>query len=156
MQIKINKHMLKNPLHYLWSLRHQFAKYFIVGFFGVILDVLTLILFKEVFGWTPVIAVAINQILLIGYTFTLNKYWSFKNTEISHRQLLRFLWLVGCNYLFSVLWMWFWIKYMGFEYVYREIDSAYIIVRLVSIALMVSWNFFLYKYWVYGEEAKSL
>jgi putative flippase GtrA len=33
----------------------------------------------------------------------------------------------------------------GFGFDYR-------LVRICSIALMVSWNFFLYKYWVYKPD----
>jgi hypothetical protein len=44
------------------------------GFSGVFLDMGTLIIFKEYLGWTPVLAVIINQVLLISYGFSLNKY----------------------------------------------------------------------------------
>ena len=97
--------MIKRTARYFWSVRHQFAKYFVVGFSGVFLDMGTLILFKEKFGWTPVFAVVINQIFLLTYNFFLNKYWSFRNREMPHKQLVRFLSLAGFNYVFSVIMM---------------------------------------------------
>ncbi|MFA6427446.1 MAG: GtrA family protein [Candidatus Magasanikbacteria bacterium] len=129
---------------YIWSLRTQFAKYFVVGISGLFIDMGTLVLFKEVFGWKPVIAVAINQAFLLTYNFLLNKYWSFKNKEMPHKQLVKFLSLAGFNYIFSV----------GAMYIFHDrfFDFDYRLVRLGSIAVMVSWNFFLYKYWVYAEE----
>lgn len=135
--------MIKRSALYLWSLRRQFAKYFIVGFSGVFLDMGTLILFKETFGLTPVLAVIINQTFLLVYNFSLNKYWTFRNQEIPHKQIARYLTLAGFNYAFAV----------GAMYLFNHIMKwDYRLVRLGTIALAVSWNFFLYKYWVYKEE----
>lgn len=132
-------------LNYLYSLRHQFAKYFIVGFSGLFLDMGTLIVFKEYFGWTPVLVVVVNQIFLLIYNFTLNKYWSFKSKTLPHKQIVRYLILAGCNYLFSILIMYFFSHKMGWDYR---------LVRLSTIIVMVIWNFFLYKYWVYRQETR--
>ena len=142
----INLLLLKKTLQYFWSVRFEFAKYFVVGFSGVFLDMATLILFKEYFGWWPTFAVIINQIILISYNFTLNKYWSFKNKEMPHKQLLRYLVLAGFNYLLSVLAMYIFNHNLGFDYR---------LIRLGTILVMVSWNFFLYKYWVYANDKKS-
>lgn len=140
-------YIIKKVICYLWSVRHQFTKYFVVGFSGVFLDIGTLILFKEWFGWTPVFAVVVNQIILLSYNFTLNKYWSFKSKEIPHKQLVRFLILAGCNYIFSVVVMW----------VFNEkLDFDYRLVRIAAIAVTVSWNFFLYKYWVYRISSEQI
>jgi len=124
----------------LWSLRKEFTKYFIVGFSGLLIDMGSLVLLKEVFGLWPVFAVIINQAFLLVYNFTLNKYWSFKNKEMPHRQIVRYLILAGFNYLFGVVVMYIFNHKLGFDYR---------LVRIFSIACMVSWNFFLYKYWVY-------
>jgi len=130
---------------YAWSIRNQFTKYFLVGFSGLFLDLATLIFFKEFFGLNATIAVILNQILMLTYNFLLNKYWSFKNTEMPHKQIIRYLTLAGLNYLFSVGMMYF------FNHIY-EFD--YRLVRIATIAMMVFWNFFLYKFWVYKAENK--
>jgi len=132
--------MLHKFFVYLWSLRVQFVKYFVVGISGVFFDLATLIVFKEKFGWTPVVAVVVNQLILLSYNFTLNKYWSFKDRAMPHKQIVRYLILAGCNYIFSVGMMYIFNHKLGFDYR---------LVRLVTIAAMVMWNFFLYKYWVY-------
>lgn len=132
--------MIKKFLIHCWSLRREFAKYFIIGIFGVVLDMSSMILFKEVFGWAPITAVIVNQAFLLVYVFLLNKYWSFRNKEMPHKQIARFLTLAGFNYLVSVFAM----------YIFNhKLEFDYRLVRLVTIALAVSWNFFLYKYWVY-------
>lgn len=130
-------------ISYLWSLRNEFAKYFIIGISGVILDMATLIFFKEIFGWWPVFAVIVNQALLLFYNFTLNKYWSFRSKEFNHKQILRYLVLACFNYIFSVVVMYVFNHKLNFDYKF---------IRLVSIAIMVSWNFLLYKYWVYKSS----
>lgn len=131
---------------YFWSLRHQFARYFMTGIFGLFLDMGSLVVLKEIFGWTPLLAVIVNQAFLLVYIFLMNKYWSFKNHAMPQKQVIRFLTLTICNYCFAVFFM----------YVFNEryFNFDYRLVRLSSIAVMVSWNFFLYKYWVYktGEE----
>ena len=135
--------MIKRTITYFWSLRREFAKYFIVGFSGLFLDMGSLILFTEKFGMLPVVAVVVNQSILMTYNFILNKYWSFKNKAMPHKQLVRYLTLAGFNYLFAVVTMYFFNHILNFDYRF---------VRIVTIATMVSWNFFLYKYWVYKAE----
>ncbi|MFA7314748.1 MAG: GtrA family protein [Candidatus Magasanikbacteria bacterium] len=132
----------KKIILYVWSIRHQFTKYFIVGISGLFLDMSTLIFFKEFFGFNATISVILNQVLMLTYNFLLNKYWSFKNKALPHKQLTRYLILAGFNYLFSV----------GVMYLFNHLyHMDYRLVRIVTIATMVLWNFFLYKYWVYGE-----
>ena len=139
-------YMIKKTFSYFWSVRHQFTKYFIVGISGVFLDLATLIFFKEFFGFNATVAVVCNQILMLTYNFLLNKYWSFKNKEIPQKQIVRYLILAGFNYFFSV----------GVMYLFNHlVNYDYRLVRISTIAVMVLWNFFLYKYWVY-REVKSL
>lgn len=139
--------MIKRALNYFWSLRRQFAKYFIVGFGSMLLDMGTLILFTEAFSLMPVVSVVLNQAIILSANFTLNKYWSFRNRALPHKQIARYVTLAGWNYLFSVGAMYIFNSQFGFDYR---------LVRIGSIVLMVSWNFFLYKYWVYKEKAPPL
>lgn len=138
--------MFKKTIKYAWSIRHQFVKYFIVGFSGLFLDMATLILFKEKLGLIATLAVVLNQFIVLIYNFTLNKYWSFKNKEMPHKQVMRYLALAAINYAFSVLIMYIFSDKIGFDYR---------LVRICTIALMVGWNFFLYKYWVYKIETEE-
>jgi len=135
--------MVKKVISKLWYARYQFAKYVIVGTSGFVLDMATLIYFKEHLGMMPVMAVVVNQMIVLTYNFSLNKWWSFKNKEIPHKQLVRYLTLAGFNYAFSVLTMWVFADLLG---------QDYRIVRLLTVMLMVLWNFLLYKYWVYRPE----
>ncbi len=122
--------------------RRQMIKYLIVGISSVALDMISLIILKEFFLLVPVLAVSLNQIFLMAYNFSLNKYWSFGSYGLPHRQFIRYLMLSAGDYLFSVASMYLFSQRLGFDYR---------LVRLGAIALMVSWNFLLYKYWIYRE-----
>jgi putative flippase GtrA len=121
--------------------RKQILRYFVTGVSAVFLDILTLFIFKEYLHIRPVWAVVINQILILNYVFFLNKYWSFEDKSgASHKQAFRFFILQAFNYAFSVFVMWFFNEELGFNY---------LLVRLACIILMTSWNFLVYKFWVY-------
>jgi putative flippase GtrA len=113
----------------------------------IFLDLLTLIFLKEFLGVKPVIAVMINQILVIFYVFFMNKYWSFrKNDGSTQYQMMRFFIVVFYNYCFSILTMYVFGNRLSFDYR---------LIRTGSIIAAVSWNFFLYKYWVYAPETRA-
>ncbi len=135
--------MLKKIFLHFWSVRHQFARYFVIGFSGVILDIGSLFLLKQYLHWRPVVAVIINGIFLLNYVFFLNKYWAFKSSGVTRKQMARFFILAGINYAISITWM----------YIFNEKFAVnYLVVRVANIALSVAWNFLLYKHWVYKQE----
>lgn len=140
--------MLKEFLMKAWSLRVQFAKYFVIGFSAFVLDISTLFLFKEYLHLTAVEAVVLNQVLILNYVFFLNKYWTFKVQGVTRAQIVRFYCVAGVNYGISVVWMWFFTEYHHFAII-EPARYNYLLFRAVNIALAVAWNFLLYKFWVY-------
>lgn len=131
----------------VWAERVKFIKYVIVGTVSVAIDVALLTLFVEWFGLNPTISVVINQALVMGFNFTLNKKWSFKSTGASHKELIRYLILAAWNYSFAV----------GAMHLGNEIwGLPYLFVRLGSIACMVLWNFALFRFWVYKEREEKV
>jgi putative flippase GtrA len=135
--------MLKKIILHFWSMRHQFVKYFIIGIGAVILDVGSLYLLKQNLHLRAFVAVVINGIFVLSYVFFLNKYWAFKSSGISHKQIIRFLILSGVNYAIAIGCMYIFNEKLGFNY---------LVVRLSNVALSVAWNFLLYKYWVYRQD----
>jgi putative flippase GtrA len=132
--------MIKKTFKFFWSLRQQFARYFIVGLTSFFLDMGSLIFLKESLHVAPFLAVIANQVFLLIFIFLMNKYWSFKNSAMTKQQILRFGIVVIFNYIFAVLAMYIFNHRLNFDYR---------LVRVGSIILSVSWNFFLYKYFVY-------
>lgn len=124
-------------------MRRQFIKYFIVGISGFVLNFSLLIFAKEILGITAVVATAIIGLLLMSYNFLLNKYWSFREKSMPHKQIARYLILNCVNYIFSVVAM----------YIFHDLlKYDYRLVNIGTVAMMVTWNFLLLKYWVYKVE----
>ena len=126
-----------------WSMRHQFIKYFIVGISGFVLNFSLLIFAKEILGISAVVATAVIGLLLMSFNFLLNKYWSFREKSMPHKQIIRYLILNGANYIFSVISMYVFHDRLGYDYR---------LVNVGTVMLMVTWNFLLFKYWVYKVE----
>lgn len=147
--------MLKIFFIFLQTHRQKLLKYFLVGSSAFVLDMGTLILLKEYGHLHPVWAVALNQIFILNYVFFLNKYWSFQSQGQTHKQAARFLTLVFCNYFFSIAWLWVWTEVLRINFqpggILGERDIGYLIGRLSNVLLAVSWNFLLYKNWVYKK-----
>lgn len=123
----------------------QFIKYFIVGLTGFAIDLVSLVFIKEYLGFSAVLAVVINQIVVICITFLLQRRWTFRSKALAHQELVRYIMVFALNYVLAV----------GVMYVFAELLSYdYRLVRVVNIACSVSWNFLLYKVWVFQEEQK--
>lgn len=135
--------MLKKIILHFWSMRRQFAKYFIVGFSGVFLDMGSLYLLTEFLHVRPVFGVMINGLFMLNYIFFLNKHWTFKSSGVTHKQIVRFFILSGFNYIITIVWMFFFNHKMGIDYK---------LVRISNIIIAVAWNFLIYKYWVYKQD----
>lgn len=135
--------MVKKLVKYAWSLRREFTKYFIVGFSGFFLDMSLLIFVKQIFSIRPVFALICTQVVLVVYNFTLNKYWSFRNKEMPHKQFVRYFILAIWNYTFGIIIMFLLNEKIGIDYK---------LVRVFTLSISISWNFLLFKYWVYRSD----
>jgi len=144
--------MFKTIIQKIWSTRVQFAKYFSIGIGAVILDILSL-RFLVSLNISPITSIVVNQLVVVNLVFLLNKYWAFGSKGTTHEQMIKFYLVAGFNYLFAISWMWFftylinlheYVSYLGVSQV-----NYYLVVRLVNVALAVSWNFLLYKFFVY-------
>ncbi|MCF6276440.1 MAG: GtrA family protein [Candidatus Magasanikbacteria bacterium] len=143
MQIEIIKIKIKHSLNFLWGLRLEFFRYFVVGITALLLDLSLLILIKDFLNLDSVRAVMLGQIPVFFYVFFLNKYWSFgsKKMVLIRLQFIKYLIVVGFNYIIGIATM------IIFNH-FLEFDAK--LVRIGTIALGVSWNFFLYRYWIYS------
>lgn len=128
-------------------MRKEFVKYFIVGITSFVIDMSLLISLKEYAHLPATLAVVIDQCIIIGYNFLLNKYWSFRNRAMPHWQFIRYILLFTFNFFVSVLAMHVFHDRIGFDYR---------LVRIGTIAIMVSYNFLLYKFWVYKHESSGV
>lgn len=135
--------MFLKVLKYFWSVKRQFAKYFVVGISGVGIDFILMVLLKEYLFFKPIWATAVSQIFSISFIFLANKYWSFGSRHQTRGQVIRYLIVLAFDYSYTIAMMYLFNSVWGFDYR---------LVRLGTIALMVAWNFFLYKYFVYRKD----
>lgn len=120
--------------------RIHFTKYFLIGISSFVIDMSLLYFLKEFVGLTQTAAVLIVQAVTMSYVFILNKYWSFSNSAWQHSQIIKFFSLYLFNYAFSAFFMYSLSQVMGYHFM---------LIRFFTIALMVCWNYLLYKYWIY-------
>lgn len=139
--------MFLRVLKYFWSLKRQFAKYFVVGLSGVGIDFVLMILFKEYVGFKPILATAVSQVFSIAFIFLANKYWSFVSRQQTKKQIFRYSIVLFFDYGYTIAMMYFFNSLWGYDYR---------LVRLGAVAIMVTWNFFLYKYFVYRKEKEAI
>lgn len=132
--------MIKPLFQKLYSHRDQFLRYFVIGTSGFVIDLSTLALFIDIFKWSAVVSLMINQFIVLGYIFYLNKKWAFQSVGKTGGEVRRYLTLYFFNYLFAIAWMYVWHDMYGFEPK---------LVRIANVIFSTSWNFFLYKYFVY-------
>lgn len=138
---------LKDKIASLYRLFiNEFLKYFIIGITGLAVDMITLAFIKETFDMRPVYAVIINQVIMLNYVFFLNKHWTFRSQGITAQQIFKFMTVVMINYVFSVFWMYLLNEKYGVNY---------LLSRAVNIAIAVSWNFLLYKFYVFPVRKES-
>lgn len=146
--------MLSKLIQKLWSLRAQFIRYFVVGIGAVILDIWSLRLLLNFFS--PILSVIINQLFILNFVFFLNKHWSFGSKGMTNQQMVRFYLVAGMNYAIGITWMWLFTAAVNLHPYLSKIDLSeknyVLLVRTVNVALAVSWNFLLYKYFVYREK----
>ena len=125
---------------FILASRRQLFFYTVIGGSAFMLDMGSLILFKEILNVRPVITVIFSQIIIINYVFFLNKHFSFQSLGRTRQQMIKFYILAGWHYFFGIGWMWI---------MNEVLDWNYLVVRVLGIILAVSWNFLLYKFWVY-------
>ena len=147
--------MLTNVVKKLWSMRVQFAKYFTIGIGAVVLDIWSLHFLVNL-HINPILSIVINQLVIINLVFLLNKYWAFGSKGVTHQQIIRFYLVAGFNYLFAIAWMYIFTSLINLhqyiQYIGISQTNYYLVVRLINVAMAVSWNFLLYKFFVYRQE----
>jgi len=127
-------------------LRAQFVRYFIIGISGVVIDLATFWFLVDILKFGAIYSLMINQVVVFLYAFNLNKRWAFKSLGSTKKEAEKYLFVYLLNYLFAIGWMYVWYDIYDFEPK---------LVRLVNIALSVSWNFLIYKYFVYSYKTDS-
>lgn len=130
-------------LNLAWQEKERFAKYFISGLGAVGVDGGSYIIFTRFLHWPHLPSNIVCVLLGATWAFLLNKFWSFKAAGNTARQSRRFLILFAGNYILQQT-----LFYLGVDVLHLH-DG---IVKVAIMAMVVAWNFFAYRFWVYAME----
>lgn len=137
-------------------MKSTFIRYFIIGFLTVTID-FSLMKILSSNGLDLVYSNIISVLVSIIFNFLMQNYWSFKagpsNTLIKS---IKYITLTTFNYFVNTYG--FFVLYRTFEFenlvytkmpIFSQILPEGFVVKIIITGLIMSWNFLLFKYWVF-------
>jgi putative flippase GtrA len=119
--------------------RRRLLSYLAVGVLGFAVDFGLLVLLREVFA-TPIwLAATVAFWSSLAVVFLSNKYVTFGARGAGHRQLARYLTLLGINYLVT----------LGVIALAERVGVGYQVGKVVAVAMTTAWNYVAYEFWVF-------
>lgn len=118
----------------------QFLRYLIIGGASFVLEYAIFYLFLRGLDWWYLLANTLAYLLVFGFNFLLNRFWTFQSRGDIKRQMFLYTALLGFNLVMTNL------------VLYALTDGANIPAQLAKIIVMgcvVMWNFILYKKVIY-------
>lgn len=127
------------------------VRYLIVGatsaFFDFAVYQITLWVFSSLHNHLPVYPEKLANTcgMLVGFlmSFTLNKYWSFNAKDHAMRQFFQSVLLLAFNTLIGAFLITFFI---------RELQMQSSIAKILLQAVLVSWNYYIFKHIIYRRS----
>ena len=121
----------------------KFLKYIIVGGFSYLLDLGSLYFFVEYVKIYYLIAATLATVIATYTNYYLNKKWSFNDSRKIIKSLPKYLSLFAFNYFFMMVAMYIFVEFFGVHY---------LVIKVATMCIVVIWNFFLYKSYVYKHQ----
>ncbi len=119
--------------------RHQVARFLIVGALVYLIDVTILWFCVERVGLRIAVGTTIAYAVAFVVNFSLGRQWVFPNTGRAHQQLMRFLALVAVNYLFTLVGV----------IALTNAGLGLIAAKTCVVIVAAITNFFVGRHWVY-------
>jgi putative flippase GtrA len=118
----------------------QFVKYVITGLLSFGTEISLLYLFTDLLNFWYIYANSIALLVVYVINFSLNRFWAFR----SRQPLLRQAAASGILFVLNLL------VGNGMMFVLTEIGHLYYLFsKVIATGMAVTWNFFLYKYYIY-------
>lgn len=142
--------------------RQRFMRFAMVGAIGAVVDFGTFNLLTTVFGMTAVVGSVFSFIAAIMSNFTWNRYWTYPDSRSKKipEQLVQFtiVSVVGLMIrtpIIAVLEGPFRRFFSGFSFLQTRLITPDLLGNNLALALAVAvvmfWNFFINRYWTYGD-----
>lgn len=134
---------VRGLLGYLY--RHNLIRYLLVGGSTFIIDLVLLVMLHGHLKINISVAASIAYWTSILYNFILNRWWTFSASESKklHQHIIPYAILLGCNYLFTVLFV---------SIVSRHFN--YVAVKVVAVLLQTLWTYRIYKNVIFADSTK--
>lgn len=130
----------KDPLYIF---KYSFIRYLLIGLSSVVIDFGLFNLLKDFLSVQALYSNLISSFVTIFFNFTLSNYWTFKSgNKKKIRKLVKFVSVTAFNYIVSNVLMYLFIEYS---------DINLNVAKLFITGLVVSWNFIIYRVWVFKE-----
>lgn len=115
-----------------------FLRYLIVGVFVYSIEIIVILSSQKFLGFSSVLAIAISFWVGVASSFILNKLFTFQDKRTHHKivtaQFLGYLSLTLFNFGFTIV----------FAHIFQSYISA-VWCRSITLAMIVSWNYLIYK-----------
>ncbi len=131
--------MLKKVYHRVRPHAPQFLKYLLSGGTAAFLELSSYQLMLMTGLWYLGAATISSGVGLIS-AFILHKYFVFGKKENTRSQVIRYIILQGMNALAQIAFVFLFVEFFGIHE---------FMAKILGIGVVVSWNFFLYKLFVY-------
>lgn len=138
----------------------RFAKFSAVGFIGAAVDFAVFNLFLNVVGLQPIVSQALSFLAAVTSNFILNRHWTFPDsrskplaTQVGQYVLVNFVGLLIRTPLFNGLGAIFERAFAGRQFPFSL--TPYLVAHNLAlgcaIGVVLFWNFFINRYWTYGD-----
>lgn len=124
-----------------WLTEH-FLRYLVIGLSTFALQIVFLFLLTKLTRLKDVEANLISTLLCLVFNFLMSNYWTFRSGSHGQgKKMGKYLIVAAWNYIFDTL--------LAFPFLTLTINMNPYIAKILITALIVLWNFFIYKFWVF-------
>lgn len=121
-------------------LKHRVVRFLIVGGLSFVIDLGLLIVLHEAIGVAIWIATPVAFLTSLVFNFLLQRGFAFRATNAVPVSAVKY----GLLVLFNVL------ATDVIVYLFAGTELTYATGKVVSTAVTMVWNFFIYKYWIFA------
>lgn len=122
----------------------SFGRYLVIGITTFLLDFGIYKLLIWLFEFDEIPANLTSVLLSLLFNFTMSNFWTFKSGRSNQKsKLVKYSMLATFNYI---------INNALFAYIVSTYEVPALMVKVGVTALVVLWNFVLYRFWIFTPE----